>query len=215
MSRARNLESSSGFFIMSLVYQHRRLDTGEVFYVGIAESEKRAVDFKRRNNIWKKIASKTEYSVEILHTDLSREEACRIEVELIKQYGRLCTGTGTLSNLSEGGEKSAKGFIHSEETRQRMSASRTGKPRPQSTREAISKGLTGVSKGRQGKPHTEETKRKIAEAHLGKAKPLLTEEHKKKISETQKGRTRPPRTEEHSRNISIGKKKAFNKLKNS
>ena len=51
---------------MSLVYQHRRKDTGEIFYIGIGETEKRAYDKTGRNNIWKRIAQETEYTVEII-----------------------------------------------------------------------------------------------------------------------------------------------------
>lgn len=89
---------------MSLVYQHRRKDTGEIFYIGIGETEKRAYDKTGRNNIWKRISQETEYTVEIIKNDISRKEARDIERRLIEQYGRRDNKTGILANKSIGGE---------------------------------------------------------------------------------------------------------------
>ena len=89
---------------MSLVYQHRRKDTGEIFYIGIGETEKRAYDKTGRNNIWKLIAQETEYDIEIIKNNISRREARDIERRLIEQYGRRDKKTGILANKSIGGE---------------------------------------------------------------------------------------------------------------
>ena len=89
---------------MSLVYQHRRKDTGEIFYIGIGETEKRAYDFKGRNNLWHEIAKKTNIEVEIIKNNISRPEARDIERRLIEQYGRRDKKTGILANKSIGGE---------------------------------------------------------------------------------------------------------------
>lgn len=89
---------------MSLVYQHRRKDTGEIFYIGIGETEKRAYDFKGRNNLWHEIAKKTNIEVEIIKNNISRREARDIERRLIEQYGRRDKKTGILANKSIGGE---------------------------------------------------------------------------------------------------------------
>ncbi len=89
---------------MSLVYQHIRKDTGEVFYVGIGESLKRAYDFKGRNDTWHTIARKTEVEVKIYKDNITREEARDIERNLIKEYGRRDKKTGILANRSIGGE---------------------------------------------------------------------------------------------------------------
>ena len=59
------------------IYQHIRLDTNEIFYIGKGTHRKqnykyyRAFDKKRRNNIWNSIVNKTNYKVEILFTNLS------------------------------------------------------------------------------------------------------------------------------------------------
>ena len=89
---------------MSIVYRHRRLDTFEVFYIGIGKTEKRAYSKKNRNKWWKNIILKTEYSVEIIIEDVSWKEAQEVEVLLISEYGRRDLGLGNLVNLTNGGE---------------------------------------------------------------------------------------------------------------
>ncbi len=97
------------------VYRHVRLDTGEVFYVGIGVKNlkgkkaetvyKRAFSHKKgsRSNFWFKVAKKSKYEVEILFECISLEEACKKEAEFIRLYGRKDLKTGTLVNLCEGG----------------------------------------------------------------------------------------------------------------
>lgn len=86
-----------------IVYQHRRLDTNEIFYIGIGNL-KRAYQIKSRNKFWHNIINKTNYSVEILYENLTREEACNIEKSLISYYGRKCNNTGILCNFQKGGD---------------------------------------------------------------------------------------------------------------
>lgn len=89
---------------MAIVYRHRRLDTNEIFYIGISKSEKRAYEKFGRNNMWKKIVEKAGYKVEIIIKEISYEEAKELEIFLIFIYGRKDLETGTLSNLTDGGE---------------------------------------------------------------------------------------------------------------
>lgn len=89
---------------MAIVYKHTRLDKNEPFYIGIGKTEKRAYSKIGRNNRWNKIIKKTNYIIEIIHFDLTWEEACEKEKELIKLYGRKDLGTGTLINMTDGGE---------------------------------------------------------------------------------------------------------------
>lgn len=70
-----------------VVYRHRRLDTNDVFYIGIGDN-KRAYNKNARSVYWKRIVKKHGYNVEILVTDLSREDACELEILLIQEYGR-------------------------------------------------------------------------------------------------------------------------------
>jgi hypothetical protein len=87
-----------------IVYRHIRLDKNEPFYIGIGSSKDRAHRQDGRNDLWNKIVSKTDYKVQIVFEDLTKEEACKKEIELIALYGRLKDRTGTLSNITSGGE---------------------------------------------------------------------------------------------------------------
>lgn len=98
------------------VYKHVRLDTSEVFYIGIGKirisddattwkmKHYRAFSKQGRNPIWKRIVAKTEYEVEVIHDDLSKKEAIEHEMCLINDIGRRCDSSGVLSNISIGGE---------------------------------------------------------------------------------------------------------------
>ena len=86
-----------------MVYRHRRKDNNEVFYVGVGR-KKRPYSMYSRNKFWYNIVNKTDYDVEILAKNLSAEDAYELEILLIKEYGRRDLKTGTLCNLTEGGE---------------------------------------------------------------------------------------------------------------
>jgi hypothetical protein len=66
---------------------------------------------------------------------------------------------------------------HSEETKQRISQSNTGKTRP----------------NLKGQHLSEEHRKHISESHRGKNRPPFTEEHKQKISIANRGRMVPSR----------------------
>lgn len=73
------------------VYKHIRLDKNEPFYIGIGlvKNYGRAFSTRFRNDIWKNIAKKTEYKVEILFENLTEYEAKSIEIDLISKYGKI------------------------------------------------------------------------------------------------------------------------------
>jgi len=102
---------------MAIVYRHRRLDTNEIFYIGIGVSLKRPFEKSNRNKWWKNIVNKTDYLVEILTDKISYEDAKELEEFLISQYGRRDLGTGTLVNLTDGGE-GTKGVVVSKEKKE-------------------------------------------------------------------------------------------------
>lgn len=84
------------------------MDKNEPFYIGISSEEgykyTRAYTKKARNNLWYKIVNKTSYQVDILIDNISIEEAYSKETEFINMYGRIDLGTGTLTNMTDGGE---------------------------------------------------------------------------------------------------------------
>ncbi len=169
---------------MGYVYKHIRLDTNEVFYIGIGGFDKYEKEFsykraynKRRNNLWQKITNKSDYNVEIILENLTWKEAIKKEIEFIKYYGRINLNTGTLSNLTDGGD-GTKNKIISLETKNRMSESKKGTKLSEETKRKISKLHTGRIK-------SEDEIKKLSKALLGHK---ISEETKKKISEIKKGK---------------------------
>ena len=95
------------------LYRHIRLDTNEVFYVGIGTKNitnyiktkyYRAFDLRNRNKFWKAITAKTEYEVEIMLESDDYEFIKQKEIEFIALYGRRDLDKGTLVNLTDGGD---------------------------------------------------------------------------------------------------------------
>ena len=150
---------------MAIVYQHRRLDTNEVFYVGIGKTIKRAYTKKFRNDHWHSVVKLHGYEVDVLFTDITWEEACQKEIELIKKYGRADLNEGSLVNKTDGGDGN-NNLIFTEEHKRKISQSHKG------------------NKYSLGVKHSEESKRKMSEAHKGR---IFSEESKRKMSEAQKG----------------------------
>lgn len=153
---------------MGYLYRHIRKDTNEVFYIGVSCSNdyryKRAKEKCNRNPLWNNVVAKTEYRVEIVLDELPDEILYEKEIEFIKLYGRRDLGTGTLVNMSDGGE------VH------------------------IRKKLTeqhkvNIGKAGRGRKHSKETRLKISESNKGKT---ISEEVKEKIRQSRIGQKRSP-----------------------
>ena len=150
---------------MYYLYHHIRLDTNQVFYIGISRHNKRnkykrAAQKDKRNPIWKNIVAKTDFKYEIL---LESEDISLIkfkEIELISLYGKIRENTGCLANITDGGEGTF-GYKPTKEIRLKQ------------------------SKMMKGKKHSEETKQKMRAAQLGK---VVSTEVGKKISQSKKGK---------------------------
>ena len=73
------------------VYTHTRLDTNEIFYVGIGTQDnyKRASRSHNRTNYWNNIVKNAGWRVDIVFDNLSWEDACKKEIELIKNMVEL------------------------------------------------------------------------------------------------------------------------------
>ena len=169
---------------MAVVYIHKRNDTNNVFYVGIGNSKYRATSKTGRSEYWKRIVNKHGREVEIIAKDLTWADACKLEVLLISQYGRLDLKTGNLVNMTDGGEGMSN---PSKETRAKLSKSKMG------------------NTNTLGFKHSEETKRKVSESRLGvklskehceaiskgKIGTILSDEHRANLSKANKGRISP------------------------
>lgn len=133
---------------MAYVYQHIRLDTDEVFYIGIGSDTNgefvRANNVRdRKNRYWNNIVNKVGYRVEILTDGINWEDACEEERRLIKRYGRVSDG-GVLTNITEGGD-GVWGLKQDTELLNRLSKINKGDENPM-----------------WGKKHTKESREKMA-----------------------------------------------------
>ena len=125
-----------------VVYRHRRLDTNEIFYIGMGYLKRAySKDAAKRNQIWNRIVNKTEYEIEIVAEDLDWNTACELEILLIQEYGLT-----NLSNFTLGGE-GCLGYSHTEEFK------------------------TNLSKLNSERVWTKESRDKISETHTGKTMP--------------------------------------------
>jgi hypothetical protein len=102
-----------------LVYRHIRLDTNEVFYIGIGSDKNRPFSKFSRNKYWRHITNLTEWKSQILFSNLSREDAESKEIEFIELYGRKDLFKGTLCNLTNGGT-GGLGLKHTDLTKSKM-----------------------------------------------------------------------------------------------
>ena len=148
---------------MYCVYKHT-CPNGKV-YIGITSNyARRCVPGNYRHNIrWTRAINKYGWDAikhEILFENLTKEEACQKEIELIDLYNSLDPNFGY--NINLGGNIPFSYGKHLSETHKR-----------------------NLSIANTGKTHTDETKEKLRQAKLGKA---LSEEHKRKISEAHAGK---------------------------
>jgi len=148
------------------LYRHIREDKNEPFYIGKStcfktrsykEEFERAFARARRNNIWKKIVKKTKYKVEIMFVSEDEDFIFEKEIEFIKLYGRINQGTGSLTNLTDGGE-GTQGLERTEEHCRKISEALTGKKLSQKHCDSIGRSKTGMI-------HSKETKELMSKVH--------------------------------------------------
>lgn len=151
---------------MYTVYMHEHRENGKK-YIGITSQDayKRWGNGKnyKRSSHFRSAVDKYGWDMfrhEILYTDLSYEDACRIESELIEKYRTNDREYGY--NNSNGGEKGALGNHHnlSEETKAKMSKAKKGIPRP-------------TGKWPNGRKVPEKTAKKLQEANEKRKRAVL------------------------------------------
>jgi len=126
------------------------------------------------------------FSREIIAIAYSEDELNKLEKESIKIHNAV--KSNDYYNITHGGDGGWIGLKHSEESKIKMSQSRTGLHPSKETIEKL-KQRTGENNPHYGKHHTEETKRKISEKKKGK---VYTEERKLKMNFTWlKGKNNP------------------------
>jgi len=159
------------------IYLHRRLDTSEIFYVGKGSIKnrscyERAFVKENRNVIWKRIVTKTKYSVELFASCINEHEAFRIEKELISLFGRKNLNKGSLCNLTDGGEGHL-GIIASDELRKKRSINSKGKRSETWVKSIQAARKNGGNGGvvKLGDKLSEEWKQNISKAKTGNKNP--------------------------------------------
>lgn len=108
---------------MYVVYQHRRKDNGEVFYVGQGVPKRAYEDIKnRRNSSWEKTVNEAGgFEVDILAEGLTRDESLQVESDYIQKYGTIKHGTGILVNERLSGTRGVEsGYKHTEEKKEEI-----------------------------------------------------------------------------------------------
>jgi hypothetical protein len=162
------------------IYLHRRPDTGAVFYVGRGKHYTRSTPYRRaysvikRNAIWQGIVdcNNGQFIVEILLECFTANEVNQLEREAVAAFGKIIDGTGTLCNLTEGGE-GVEGFSHSEEAKTKMALAHKQNPsRAQRFKsaefiKASIEARRGLPGSMQGKRHSDIAKAKMSFARKG------------------------------------------------
>jgi len=91
------------------LYAHFRKDKQEAFYIGIATKYRkrdydRAMCYRKRSEFWKRVANKTRYNVMILTESDDKGGIIEKEINYIKVLGKKRDKSGTLVNITDGGE---------------------------------------------------------------------------------------------------------------
>lgn len=156
---------------MYIVYQHKNKTNGKMYF-GITSRKpierwgSNGNGYKSTPHFYSAIQKYgwDNFEHNILYENLTKEEACDIEKELIAKYKTQNKEFGY--NILEGGQATEL---------------------PTEVREKMSKAMVGNKNGL-GHPCSEEKKRKISDAQKGRR---LSEEHKRKLSEAAKQRHVP------------------------
>lgn len=118
--------------------------------------------------------------IDFLCVDVDEELAFLCEEEAIRLFGRKNLKTGTLLNLTDGGD-GPSGRIVNAETKKILSELNKGKSLSAETRRRI-------SESRKGRACSAETKKKISMGTAGVSKGVRSVEHRKKLSISRLGR---------------------------
>ena len=165
------------------VYEHKNIINGKR-YIGITKQnpEQRwgvgGINYKHScPRFWNAIKKYgwNNFSHTVLFDGLTKEEACKKEIQLIAKYKTQSKEYGY--NIMEGGTTASM---------------------PQEVRQHLSVALMGNQNGK-GHPCSDEKRLKISLAQKGRH---LTEDHKRKLSEAKRGRHHASPTEETKKKIS-------------
>jgi hypothetical protein len=165
------------------VYEHLRLDTGAVFYVGKGTGKRCTVrSHHHRNEFWQRTEKKAGgFCVRMVAKDVDEELAFLVEQERISQ---LRTVGIRLCNMTNGGDGTS-GWVKTPEWKRKVGEKHKGKVISKETRAKISASVKAS-----GYVHSLEVRQKIADTHKGHQRTLglkHSAETKLKMSHANKG----------------------------
>ena len=191
------------------MYVHKRKLDGVKFYVGISTNYKRPYQSKRNQKFWMDYTKKYDYDVDIIREGLSWEMACKVEIELIKQYGRRDLNEGELVNMTSGGD----GTIGYKDTPKRIEEKRSFMLNNNPMHNSISRKKVSLSKIGMKRPDLSERNKDTdykKKCQTGYMKFLETEngiEYLKQSSDRNSGDKNPSKLPENRKKISEGNKR--------
>lgn len=182
---------------MYTVYMH--VFPNEKIYVGITGNAIKTrwhngLGYKNQPLVWRTIQKYGWENIEhkILFENLSKEEACEKEIELIKEYNSTNPEFGY--NNSSGGDASHKGSKLNEEQRKRLSDAHKN-PSPEIRKK--------YSEGQIGRVLSDETRQKMSQSRMGHK---VSKETREKLRKSSIGKTLPPETK---KKVSDGLKRYY------
>ena len=185
------------------VYMHTTLSNKVYIGITCAEPRKRWANgygYRTQQLFWRAIQK---YGWENIHhiivkDCLSREEAEKLEIELISIYNSTNPNNGY--NVSSGGLLNKEGHPMTSETREKISANNKGKRLSDETRKKMSNSRMGEKNWAYGRKFSKEHRKSLSESHLGKipsnAKPVICVETGRKYNSVAEAQRR-----EHINNI--------------
>ena len=176
---------------MYTIYRAFHKDTGKS-YVGFDSAwpkrkyahkhKSKTDDYQYFHNAIRKYGWES-FDWEVLYSSEDKEHCLLMEKHFIREYN--CFGNGF--NLTLGGEGTF-GWIHTDETKLKISTSNKGKKLSDEHKKLLSEKHKGKISPNKGRKFSEETKLKMSASKLGKKR---DEETKKKIAEKLLGRVSP------------------------
>ena len=150
---------------------------GLPFYVGKGKGKrcfvhtkeyhlKRCANKKKVNIIRMAQASEKEIIIERIHSNLTNDHACLLEIHYIKHYGRQYNKTGCLVNATDGGE-GGLGYVWTQEAKDEKSKAMLGENNPRFGLRGEQCPVYGEKNGFFGKHHTQKTKDSISAKKTG------------------------------------------------
>ena len=163
-------------------FQHIQISKSDLHY--------KESNLLKVNKIRKILSLGLEPIIEIIHLE-SEELALKKEIELIKKYGRINNSTGSLTNLTDGGEGQS-GWIPDNGYKKRMSESTSGEKNGMYNRKHSENTKKKMSEKATGRKHSNESKSEMSKNRKGEKNSFFGKFHSKesleKISTKLKGK---------------------------